>query len=99
MFLEMRKPTGDQNQRCLNLHHGLNITNDFMEILETSMVDPEASDDWELIDPHSSEVVDTVSAKDLWQRILEMRMQTGEPYIHFIDTSNEEMPSWIKHRG
>ena len=62
MFLEMRKPTGDQNQRCLNLHHGLNITNDFMEILETSMVDPEASDDWELIDPHSSEVVDTVSA-------------------------------------
>ena len=54
MFLEMRKPTGDQNQRCLNLHHGLNITNDFMEILETSMVDPEASDDWELIDPHSS---------------------------------------------
>ena len=99
MFLEMRKPTGDQNQRCLNLHHGLNITNDFMEILETSMVDPEASDDWELIDPHSSEIVDTVSAKDLWQRILEMRMQTGEPYIHFIDTSNEQMPTWLKQRG
>jgi len=99
MFLEMRKPTGDQNQRCLNLHHGLNITNDFMEILETAMVDPEANDDWNLIDPHSSEVVDTVSAKDLWQRILEMRMQTGEPYIHFIDTSNEHMPSWLKQRG
>ena len=99
MFLEMRKPTGDQNQRCLNLHHGLNITNDFMEILETSMVDPEASDDWELIDPHSSEIVDTVSAKDLWQRILEMRMQTGEPYLHFIDTSNEHMPTWLKQRG
>ena len=99
MFLEMRKPTGDQNQRCLNLHHGLNITNDFMEILETSMVDPEANDDWELIDPHSSEIVDTVSAKDLWQRILEMRMQTGEPYIHFIDTSNEQMPTWLKQRG
>ena len=77
MFLEMRKPTGDQNQRCLNLHHGLNITNDFMEILETSMVDPEANDDWELIDPHISEIVYTVSAKDIWQRILEMRMQTG----------------------
>jgi ribonucleoside-diphosphate reductase alpha chain len=99
MFLEMRKPTGDQNQRCLNLHHGLNITNRFMEILETAMVDPEANDDWDLIDPHSSEVVDTVSAKDLWQRILEMRMQTGEPYIHFIDTSNEHMPSWLKQRG
>ena len=99
MFLEMRKPTGDQNQRCLNLHHGLNITNDFMELLETSMVDPEANDDWNLTDPHSNEVVDTVSAKDLWQRILEMRMQTGEPYIHFIDTSNEEMPLWLKQRG
>ena len=99
MFLEMRKPTGDQNQRCLNLHHGLNITNDFMELLEGSMIDPEANDDWDLTDPHSNEVVDTVSAKDLWQRILEMRMQTGEPYLHFIDTSNEHMPTWLKQRG
>ena len=99
MFLEMRKPTGDQNQRCLNLHHGLNITNDFMELLEGSMIDPEANDDWNLTDPHSNEIVDTVSAKDLWQRILEMRMQTGEPYLHFIDTSNEHMPKWLKQRG
>lgn len=99
MFLEMRKPTGDQNQRCLNLHHGLNITNDFMELLEGSMIDPEANDDWDLTDPHSNEVVDTVSAKDLWQRILEMRMQTGEPYLHFIDTSNDDMPVWLKQRG
>jgi ribonucleoside-diphosphate reductase alpha chain len=99
MFLEMRKPTGDQNQRCLNLHHGLNITNDFMELLEGSMIDPEADDDWDLRDPHSNEVIDTVSARDLWQRILEMRMQTGEPYLHFIDTSNEHMPIWLKQRG
>jgi ribonucleoside-diphosphate reductase alpha chain len=99
MFLEMRKPTGDQNQRCLNLHHGLNITNDFMELLEGSMIDPEADDDWDLRDPHSNEVIDTVSARDLWQRILEMRMQTGEPYLHFIDTSNEHMPVWLKQRG
>ena len=99
MFLEMRKPTGDQNFRCLNLHHGLNITNEFMEKLETSMVDPEANDDWDLVDPHSSEVVETVSAKELWQRILEMRMQTGEPYLHFIDTSNAGLPNWLKDRG
>ena len=70
MFLEMRKPTGDQNQRCLNLHHGINISNQFMELIEQCMTDPETSDDWDLIDPHSSEVIDTVSAKDLWQRIL-----------------------------
>ena len=99
MFLEMRKPTGDQNQRCLNLHHGLNITHDFMELVEKAMIDPESNDDWNLVDPHSNEVVDTVSAKDLWQRILEMRMQTGEPYLHFIDTSNEHMPIWLKQRG
>jgi len=99
MFLEMRKPTGDQNQRCLNLHHGLNITNDFMELIEKAMVDPESNDNWDLTDPHSNEVVDTVSARDLWQRILEMRMQTGEPYLHFIDTSNEHMPVWLKQRG
>ncbi len=47
-FLEMRKPTGDPNVRCLNLHHGINITDDFMEIIEKCMLDPESSDDWEL---------------------------------------------------
>ena len=99
MFLEMRKPTGDQNFRCLNLHHGLNISNAFMELLERCMTDPEENDDWDLIDPHSSEVVDTVGAKELWQRILEMRMQTGEPYLHFIDTSNENLPTWLKDQG
>ena len=100
MFLEMRKPTGDQNFRCLNLHHGLNIPDSFMQLVERCMQDPEANDDWDLIDPHHNEtVVETVSAKELWQRILEMRMQTGEPYLHFIDTSNRYLPDWLKKRG
>ena len=100
MFLEMRKPTGDQNFKCLNLHHGLNIPDSFMQLVERCMQDPEANDDWDLIDPHHSEtVVETVSAKELWQRILEMRMQTGEPYLHFIDTSNKHLPDWLKKRG
>jgi len=99
MFLEMRKPTGDQNFRCLNLHHGLNISDEFMELIEKCMQDPEQNDSWDLIDPHSEEVVETVGAKELWQRILEMRMQTGEPYLHFIDTSNREMPKWLKRYG
>ena len=98
-FLEMRKPTGDPNQRCLNLHHGINITDDFMEIIEKCMLDPEASDDWQLKDPHSGELREVVSAKHLWQQILELRMHTGEPYIHFIDTSNREMPKWLKEKG
>ena len=84
-FLEMRKPTGDQNMRCLNMHHGINIPDSFMEIIEQSMLDPNFDDSWNLVDPASKEVRETVSAKELWQRILEMRMQTGEPYLHFID--------------
>ncbi len=98
-FLEMRKPTGDQNMRCLNLHHGINIPDAFMEIIERCMLDPEADDSWELVDPASKEVRETVSAKELWQRILEMRMQTGEPYIHFIDESNRQLPQWLKDQG
>jgi ribonucleoside-diphosphate reductase alpha chain len=99
IFLEMRKPTGDQNMRCLNLHHGINITDDFMHLIERCMLDPNADDTWQLKDPHSGEVRDTVPARELWQRILEMRMQTGEPYLHFIDTSNRAMPEFQKNLG
>jgi ribonucleoside-diphosphate reductase alpha chain len=99
IFLEMRKPTGDQNMRCLNLHHGINITDDFMQLIERCMLDPHADDTWNLKDPHSGEVRDTVPARELWQRILEIRMQTGEPYLHFIDTSNAAMPEFQKKLG
>ena len=99
MFLEMRKPTGDQNMRCLNMHHGVNIPDAFMEIIERCMLDHTADDSWELKDPHSGEVREVVSAKELWQKILEMRMQTGEPYLHFIDESNRRLPQWLKDRG
>ena len=99
LFLEMRKPTGDQNFRCLNLHHGINISNEFMSVIEKAMTDPEYDDSWELKDPHTEETREVVSARDIWQRILEMRMQTGEPYLHFIDTSNEMLPEWLKDKG
>ena len=99
IFLEMRKPTGDPNMRALNLHHGINITDNFMHLIEKCMQDIHADDTWELKDPHSGEVRDTVSARELWQRILEMRMMTGEPYLHFIDTSNRKMPEFQKKLG
>jgi len=99
MFLDMRKPTGDPNMRALNLHHGINITNDFMLIIEKCMIDSKTDDTFELKDPHNGEVREKVSAKELWQRILELRMQTGEPYIHFIDTSNKAMPEFQKKLG
>ena len=98
-FLEMRKPTGDPNLRTLNLHHGINITDDFMLLIEKAMLDPEADDSWELKDPHTQEVREVVSARELWQRILETRMLTGEPYIHYIDTSNRMMPEFQKKLG
>jgi ribonucleoside-diphosphate reductase alpha chain len=95
----MRKPTGDPNVRCLNLHHGINISDKFMQVIENCMLDPQASDDWELIDPNTKEVREVVSAKHLWQEILELRMHTGEPYIHYIDTSNRHLPQWLKDKG
>jgi len=98
-FLEMRKSTGDQNMRTLNMHHGINIPDTFMEIIEKCMLDPNADDSWDLIDPASNEIRETVSAKHLWQQILEIRMHTGEPYIHYIDTSNRELPQWLKDKG
>jgi ribonucleoside-diphosphate reductase alpha chain len=99
LFLEMRKPTGDPNLRTLNLHHGINIPDSFMQIVERCMLDKDADDSWELKDPHSNEVREVVSAKDLWQRILDIRMQTGEPYLHFIDASNRAMPQFQKDLG
>lgn len=98
-FLEMRKPTGDPNMRCLNLHHGVNIPDAFMEIIERCMLDPQANDDWKLIDPNSGEVRETVSAKMLWEKLIDLRMHTGEPYMHFIDTSNRMLPQWLKDKG
>jgi len=99
LFLEMRKPTGDPNMRALNLHHGLNITDEFMQIIERCMQDKDADDSWPLIDPHNGEVKEVVSAKELWQRVLDIRMQTGEPYLHFIDTSNRNMPDFQRRLG
>ncbi len=99
IFLEMRKPTGDPNMRTLNLHHGINIPDSFMQIIENCMKDPNADDSWELKDPHNGEVREVVSAKALWEKILELRMHTGEPYLHFIDTSNRLMPQFQKELG
>lgn len=98
-FLEMRKPTGDQNMRTLNLNHGINITDEFMSLIERCMLDPNVDDTWELKQPNNGRVIEKVSARELWMRIIEMRMQTGEPYIEFIDTANNALPSHLKDKG
>lgn len=98
-FLEMRKPTGDQNMRTLNLNHGVNIPDSFMQIIERCMLDPSADDSWNLIQPHNGQVTEVVSAKSLWMKLLELRRTTGEPYIWFIDRANEGLPEFQKKLG
>ncbi|MEM9599541.1 MAG: ribonucleotide reductase N-terminal alpha domain-containing protein, partial [Pseudomonadota bacterium] len=80
-FLEIRKPSGDFNRKSLNLHHGLNITDEFMEAVR-------AGEEFGLRSPATDEVIKTVDARALWQKIIEMRLQTGEPYLIFSDTVN-----------
>ena len=99
-FLEMRKPSGgDIHRKCLNLHHAVNISDEFMQLIEKCIAEPTYDDSWDLIDPHTNEVVRTVSARDLWQKILEIRVATGEPYVSFIDTIYEGMPETQKKLG
>lgn len=99
-FIVMRKPSGgDINRKCLNLHNAVNVSDEFMKIIEKCMYDKNANDDWNLIDPHSKKIIKTISAKKLWQLIIETRIQTGEPYIHFIDTSNNSLPEEQKQLG
>lgn len=93
-FMAMRKPTGGaQERKCLNLHNAVNITDAFMEKLYAE------DDSWPLVDPHSKKVVETVSARALWQQLLTLRTETGEPYLHFIDTSNKALPEAQKALG
>ncbi len=92
-FIEMRKPTGgDINRKNLNMHHGINIPDKFMKAVTEDL-------DWDLIDPNSKDVVQTVKARTLWIKLMETRMQTGEPYLMFIDTVNKHLPKELKAKG
>lgn len=91
-FLEIRKPSGDFNRKSLNLHHGLNISDAFMEAVRDD-------GEFELKSPKSGEVVKTINARKLWQKIIELRLQTGEPYIIYSDTVNNAMPAHQRKLG
>ncbi len=92
-WLEMRKASGgDQNRKTLNLHHGVNIPDAFMEAVRDDR-------DIDLVDPHSGETRNSVSARGLFRKVIETRHQTGEPYIFFIDTANRALPEPLQKRG
>ena len=91
-FLEIRKPSGDFNRKSLNLHHGLSITDEFMEAVRDGAM-------FALRSPKTGEAVREVDARSLWQKILEVRLQTGEPYLIFADTVNRALPQHQRELG
>lgn len=92
-FIEMRRPTGgDPNRKALNLHHGVLITNSFMVAVAND-------EEWALKSPHDGAVIDKVKARDLWIRLLTARIETGEPYIVYIDHVNNQIPEHHKMAG
>ena len=99
-FLDMRKPTGgDTNRKCLNLHHGVVIPDKFMEIIHRATKEPGFDDSWELIDPHTGEVKSVVSARTLWVKLLQNRMESGEPYLMFEDAVQADLPDFQQRKG
>ena len=92
-FIAMRKTTGgDLNRKCLNLHNGVNISDDFLYSVEHDLP-------WRLIDPKSKQAIKTVPARDLWWQLVHTRAETGEPYIVNTDRCNEYLPQEQKALG
>lgn len=86
-FIDLRRPTGgDPNRRSLNLHHGVVVTDEFMKAVEKD-------GDFELKSPHSGQTLEVVKARTLWIKLLTARIETGEPYILFIDAVNRARPT------
>ena len=99
-FLDIRKSTGgDINRKCTNLHHGVVIPDTFMEIIYKATKENDFDDSWELIDPHTRRVKKVVSARTLWVKLLQNRMETGEPYLMFEDAVQEGLPEFQKSKG
>lgn len=99
-FLDIRKPSGgDTNRRSLNIHHGVILDDQFMEKIEKAGLDPNFDDSYPLIDPHSKKVCKVVSAKDLWIKILQNRMESGEPYILFKNSVERAQPIFHKEKN
>lgn len=91
-FLEIRKPSGDFNRKALNLHHGVLVTDEFMEAVR-------AGAKFNLISPKDGSVRGEVDARALFQKLVETRLATGEPYIVFSDTVNRMMPKHHRDLG
>lgn len=88
-FIDMRNPTGgDSNKKCFNLNNAVNITDTFMSAVAKG-------EKYELVDPKHGKTGKFLDAREVWEKILTVRYETGEPYINFIDTVNKNKPEWI----
>jgi ribonucleoside-diphosphate reductase alpha chain len=92
-FIELRRPTGgDPNRKAQNLHHGILVTDAFMRAVEKD-------EEWGLTSPKDGSVIERISARSLWIRILTARIETGEPYLVYIDHVNRAIPEHHKLAG
>ena len=99
-FLDVRKPTGgDTNRKSINLHHGVVVPDAFMELIHSATKYPDFDDSWALVDPHTRQVKKSVSARALWVKLLQNRMETGEPYLMFEDAVQQGLPDFQKKKG
>ena len=99
-FLDVRKPTGgDTNRKSINLHHGVVVPDSFMELIHSATKYPDFDDSWNLVDPHTRQVKKSVSARALWVKLLQNRMETGEPYLMFEDAVQQGLPDFQKKKG
>lgn len=99
-FLDIRKPTGgDVNRKSTNLHHGVLVSDKFMELIQQATMIKDFDDAWELVDPNSGKVTKTVSAKTLWVKLIQNRVETGEPYVMFSDTVTAAVPEFQRDLG
>jgi len=92
-FINIRVPTGgDPNRKAFNIHNAVNITDAFMDAVTSGS-------QWDLIDPNDKTVRDTLPARELWERLIETRFRTGEPYLNFIDEANRHLPPEMREKG
>jgi len=91
-FIKMRLPTGDLTRKNLNLHHGVNLSDAFLNAVKYDL-------EWKLIDPSSEAIISTMPARELWTTMLETRYRTGEPYLNYLDEANRQLPYEFKKHG
>jgi len=76
---------GDPNA-LTNFNLSVAVTDEFMEAVKKGT-------DYDLINPQSGEVVGKLSAKEVFDKIVEMAWRTGDPGVVFIDEINRHNPT------